>query len=69
MVVLDDESVLGAELIDDVEVADAIASNDAASKTDTGFIEPPAEDYVMPVPPMLTEEECEFMSSLPEPKH
>jgi len=66
--VIDDDSVFGAELVNDVEVANAIASDDATSETtDTASIEPPAEDYVMLVPPMRTEDDCEFISSLPEP--
>ena len=63
-VIIDDETV-GAELVNDVEVATAITSDDAT--TDTASIEPPAEDYVLLVPPMPTEDDCEFMSSLPKP--
>eukprot|EP00966_Prymnesium_polylepis_P118125 2730939-Prymnesium_polylepis.1 len=45
-VVIDDDTVFGAELVNDVEVAKAIASDDATSETtETASIEPPAEDY------------------------
>ena len=67
--VIDDDSVFGAELVNDVEVAKAIESDDATSETtDTESVEPPGEeDYVMLVPPMPVEDDCDFMSSLPEP--
>jgi hypothetical protein len=66
--VIEDESVFGADLVNDVEVAKAIESDDATSETtDTASIEPPGEDYVMLVPPMPVEDDCDFMSSLPEP--
>ena len=61
-VVLDDETVFGAELVNDVEVANAISSDDATSE---GSIEP-AEDYVMLVPPMPADDDCDLMLSLPD---
>ena len=67
--VIDDESVFGAELVNDVEVAKAIESDDATSETtDTASVEPPGEDHVMLVQPVPVEvDDCDFMSSLPEP--
>ena len=72
--VLDDESVFGAELVNDVEVAKAIESDDTTSETtDTASVEPPGEDYVMLVHPVPVEgdcapveDDCDLMSSLPE---
>ena len=66
--VIDDESVFGADLVNYVEVTEAIESDGATSETtDTASIEPPGKDYVMLVPPMPVEDDCDFMSSLPEP--
>ena len=67
--VIDDESVFGAELVNDIEVAKAIESDDATSETtDTASVEPPGEDHVMLVQPVpVDEDDCDFMSSLPEP--
>ena len=66
--VIDDESVFGAELVNDVDVAKAIESDDATSvTTETVSVEPPGEDDVLLVPPMPPEDDCDFMSSLPEP--
>jgi len=65
--VIDDESVFGAELVNDLEVAKAVDPDDATSEADTASVEPPGEDYVMLVPPMPNEDDCDFMSSPPEP--
>ena len=61
--------MFGAELVNDVEVAKAIESDDATSvTTDTASVEPPGDDdYVLLVPQMPLEEDCDFMSSLPDP--
>jgi hypothetical protein len=64
-VVIDDETVFGGELVNDEEVATAVVSDDATS-TEPASVEP-ADDYVTLMPPMITDDECEFMSSLPEP--
>ena len=62
-----DDTVFGADLVNDVEVAKAIEPDDATSDTDTASVEPPGEDFVMLVPPVFVEDDCDFMSSLPEP--
>ena len=64
-----DDDVFGDELVNDVEVATAVASDDATSDTmDTASMEPSADDdYVMLVPTLLTDEECDLISRLPDP--
>ena len=69
-IVLDDESVFGADLVNDVEVATAVASDDAMSETTDTSMEqmgPAMEEEVMLVRPVLTDDECDLMSCLPEP--
>ena len=63
---IDDDDVFDADLVNDVEVANAIVESDDATSetTDAASIEPPGEDYVMLVPPMPVEDDCDFMSSL-----
>ena len=64
-VIIDDKTVFGGELVNDDELATAVVSADATA-TETASVES-ADDYETPMPPMITDDECEFMSSLPEP--
>ena len=61
--IIDDETVFGAELVNDAEFAQVISSDDATS--DTASIEP-AEDPVLLVSPMPADD-CDLLQSLPEP--
>ena len=59
---LDDETVVGAELVKDPEVTTAVGSDDAMSETTETFSnDSGARDDVF-VPVVLSDDECDFMS-------
>ena len=64
LVGLDDESIIGVDLLNDIEVATAIASDDAMSNTSDTSREPATADEMML--DGLTEETRDLMSCLPE---